>query len=255
MIALHSAYDCRVPVHSLTLLTAEMQDEVRNIIPDIVRCLQDFDGDVRQVAITCLSGLAKHGACDSRFPAHSLISLAAAMQDETRDAIPEILNCLHDTEWYVRQAAIEGLPAVAAHGMYNGRFRMRAASVFLFSYMLAAAMQEETRNVTPELVDRLYDEDWHVRQAALIGLSALVVHGTLDNRFLVHSLTLFAVAMQDEILNAIPAIVACLKDDDGDAHQAALESLPAGEAIPMYRAFEGHFAVYFLTYACSFNGR
>jgi len=42
----------------------------------------------------------------------------AEFQEDVRIAIPAIVKCLKDSDWYVRKAAIEVLSRLAAQGMY-----------------------------------------------------------------------------------------------------------------------------------------
>lgn len=46
---------------SSTVLVVELHETLRNTIPDIVKCLKDANGNVRQSAIEGLLALVKHG--------------------------------------------------------------------------------------------------------------------------------------------------------------------------------------------------
>lgn len=55
--------------------------------------------------------------CITICPLTCSTTITAKFHEEIRMAIPSIVECLKDSDSYVRRAALEGLPSLAAHRM------------------------------------------------------------------------------------------------------------------------------------------
>jgi HEAT repeat protein len=104
--------------------------------------------------------------------------LAAAMQNEIQNTIPDIVKRLQDYDAPVRQAAITGLSALAMQRRHANCFPVQ------FSPTLSAAMQGRIQEAIPGIVDRLKHNSAAFRQAAIAAILALSAHGAYDGCFL-----------------------------------------------------------------------
>ena len=86
-------------------------------ISGIVECLKDPDSYVRNTAITGLATLGAHGL--RHLPCLFLRSslFVGELREAVGAAIPGMVECLKDSEWQVREAAVRGLSALGAHGL------------------------------------------------------------------------------------------------------------------------------------------
>jgi len=96
------------------MTVAGSHDEIRMVIPGIVSCLRDSAWRVRQATINGLSKLAVHRMYNHLFRLRFLLMLVAEFHEEIRTATPSIMECLEDSSWKVREAAITGFSSFAA---------------------------------------------------------------------------------------------------------------------------------------------
>jgi len=96
-----------------TMIVAELREEIRIAIPSIVEGLKS-----RQVRYQ--SYQSTFTDCGSWYvpicPCLQLMYSSIVVGVDIRIAIPSIVRCLKDSEWYVCQSAIDGLSRIATHG-------------------------------------------------------------------------------------------------------------------------------------------
>jgi len=106
-----------------TMIIAVFHDEIRMAIPGIIRCLKDSEWKVRQAAIYGLSDLAANRMCHHLFSSLILSIMVVLAEFHDKIRIPGIMACLKDSQWKVREAAINTLSSLAVHCMcYHSPF-------------------------------------------------------------------------------------------------------------------------------------
>ena len=108
-------------VDMLSIVKDLPQDSIWELIPDLLKCLDDSDKGVRTAAVKTLCGLGKHGTCHGASCVDMLNIVKDWLQDSIiQELIPNILKWLDDDDEYVQIAAVTALRSLGEHGMYQG---------------------------------------------------------------------------------------------------------------------------------------
>ena len=150
------------------------------------------------------------------------------LREEIRIAIPGIVECLKDSEWSVRRAAINGLSSVAAYGVCY------TLSPLVYSMTIVAEFHEGVRIAIYGIVECLKDSDNSVRNTAEDGLISIASHSAYYPLSSLICPTTVVAGLHDGIRRAIPGIVATLEDSNSTVRAAAINVLSSFAAHSMY---------------------
>jgi len=104
----------------------------------------------------------------------------AEFREDVRTTIPTIVENLKDGNSYIHDAAIELLSKLAAQGVC-----VSVTFLWVYSSMFVAEFREDVRAIIPAIAEHLKDSVFHVRKAAIKGLTRLAMRGMCSHHFLV----------------------------------------------------------------------
>ena len=198
----------------------------QQVIPELIKALNDNLWDVRQAATTALGQCAQHypqqimpaliHALNNKYSWYDRPAAAAALgqfiQLDPEQIIPELINALNDNLWDVRQAATTALGQCAQHypqqimpalihALNDRKPNVRQAAVLA----LGQCAQHDPEQIIPELIKAFNNKDSEdVRRAAAKALGQCVQH---------------------DLEQVIPALIKALNNNDSGVRPAAAHAL------------------------------
>jgi len=96
------------------------------------------------------------------------------------DAIRDIVAKFGDSDWYVRNTAINCLAQLAKYGNYCDFYKRPDRTKLIVDDICERPIMSQA---IKDIVAKFGDSDWHVRDTAINGLAELAKHGNLYSFF------------------------------------------------------------------------